>query len=188
MSAWRKGSGRARLRAAEDRIEVCFRVVAELAIELEGAGIRLPRETLPVVDAIMAGRGKPRTSGALRGKPPRRPVPSRRERWLQFWWHLHGELTHFFAYRLVGDVILGRHATARMRRAAWTNGFNVALGGQPARWLGLMNEHADGNEAGLEVRYLHYGEAWMAGDRQERQADTTVLLGAFEDEDGTVWI
>lgn len=178
MSARRKGSGRARLRAAEDRIEVCFRVVAELAIELEGAGVRLPRETLPVVDAIMAGRGK----------PPRRPVPSRRERWLQFWWHVHGELNHHVFYVLIGDAILGRHAPARMRRAAWVNGFNVALGGKDARWLGLMGEHADGNEAGLEVRFEHYGDAWMPCDRQERAGDTALLLGAIVDEDGRWWI
>jgi hypothetical protein len=53
----------------------------------------------------------------------------------------------------VKAAIAGRVATRRMRERAWTAGFALALGGPAHRWLDLIEEYREGNEAGWDIRH-----------------------------------
>lgn len=166
MTARRKGSRRARLREAEDRIESCFRVLALLASELEGAAIRLPEPERHLLREVLAGRTRPRFSA--------------RARWSDLWWTIRGEVTHYACYWFLGNVVLAHLAPARMRRAAWADGFACALGGAQARALKWMREHLAGYEAGVEVRFARYPDGELPPG--------TPRPGAITDEDGRTWL
>jgi hypothetical protein len=167
---WRERRRGARLAFAEDRIDCLFQVVARMARELESAGLRMPPEVGAVMDTVLT-------------HPRNRPRPSARERWRDRWWHVRGEITHYACYWLAGDVVLAHLAPARMRRAAWADGYRFALGGGQRRWLRWMHEHADGWEAGAALRLERYPD----GELPPRTPERIRQAGAITDEDGRVW-
>jgi hypothetical protein len=102
----------------------------------------------PLAESGLAGPARP----ALRLVPPQPPM-SRGQRARYRFERVRGPVTYRLRYQLLGDVILARFAPARMRRAAWIQGFEFGRGSRRRQswWLNTMAECEEGNVRAFSV-------------------------------------